>query len=75
MKFTPAIRAALARVDAANAKFFAVLDREARRRPSLAEKEIERRAQASPQRKARRGSLKRAAHPLRAMAGRGGSTR
>lgn len=34
MKLTPAILAALKKVDAAHAEFFAVLDREARKRPS-----------------------------------------
>jgi hypothetical protein len=42
MKLSPAILVALAKVDAAHVEFFAVLDREARRRPrpSLAEKEV-----------------------------------
>ena len=39
MKLSPAILVALATVDAANVEFFAVLEREARKRPSLTAKE------------------------------------
>lgn len=73
MKLSPAILAALEKVDAAHAEFFAVLDREARgdRRSAKRKRRVlpfagslsERRHRAEG--RARRGSLKRAAPPLR----------
>jgi len=41
MKLSPTIRAAITKLDAAHAAFFAALDREARRRPSLSDKQEE----------------------------------